>query len=183
MFEPTWHGPTQDLAGAYQLLKKMGVVVSAHLEHRDRAVLDLYFSRATVEAAGTPLPKVAEPAVLLVDSNAEVRWMLVSHFSANGNRLLAASGCDEAFLLAELYPGAIPLVIANLPREHPARETFSEKMAILRPRAGIRLICGYKAPREAAAGERLDPASEHQITKWELLEWARQSVTTPIPTR
>jgi hypothetical protein len=90
--------------------------------------------------------------------------------------LLATAGCEEAVLLAELYAGAIPLVIANLPRGDAARDWLKEQLAAVRPGIGVRLLSGYSESREAAAGEVFEPAAERLLTKWDLLEWARESL-------
>ncbi len=58
VFEPTWSEGSRDLSAVYGLLTRMGVVVSAHLEGGDSAVIDLYFPRAEMQASGAPLPEV-----------------------------------------------------------------------------------------------------------------------------
>lgn len=175
VFEPAWNSTSQDLHAAYNLVKKMGGLLSARLERRDMAVFDLYFPRVEAAAAGAITPKLDQPAILLVDANAEVRRLLHNHFERHGYRLLAAAGCEEAVLLAELYAGAIPLVIANLPRGDEARDWLTEQMAAVRPGIGVRLLSGYTELHQAAAGEVFEPAAERHLTKWDLLEWARES--------
>ena len=153
----------------------MGGLLSARLERRDTAVFDLYLPRVEAAAAGAIAPKLDEPAILLVDANAEVRRLLHHHFECNGYRLLATAGCEEAVLLAELYAGVIPLVIANLARGDEARDWLKEQLAAVRPDIGVRLLSGYSELNEAAAGEVFAPAAERHLTKWDLLEWARES--------
>ena len=178
VFEPRWTSASQDLYTAYKLLRKMGGLVSARLERQDTALFDLYLPRVKAAAAGVPAPRQNEPAILLVDANPEVRRLLNSHFERNGYKLLATAGCEEAVLLAELYPGAIPLAIANLARGDEARDWLTEQLASVRPEIGVRLLSGYAESREAAAGDAFQPAAERHLTKWDLVEWAREALDT-----
>lgn len=175
LFEPAWENPSQDLHVAYKAVKKMGGTMAARLEGGDCAIVDIYLSQVMAEAAGVPVPRSEEPAVLLMEGNLEIRRLLHTHFERNGQTLLAAAGCEEALLVAELYPGAIPLIIVNLPRDHEGREWLARQLAIVRPAARIRLLNGYSEPRQAAAGDALEPAPERQLSKWDLLEWAQES--------
>jgi CheY-like chemotaxis protein len=176
VFEPRWTSASQDLYTAYKLLKKMGGLVSARLERRDTAIFDLYLRRVKAAAAGVAAPRQDEPAVLLVDANPEVRRLMHTHFERNGYKLLATAGCEEAVLLAELYPGQIPLAIANLARGDEARDWLTGQLASIRPQIGVRLLSGYTEAREAAAGEAFEPAAERHLTKWDLAEWAREAL-------
>lgn len=176
VFEPTWTGPSQDLHLAYKLVKKMGGLVAARLERADQAIFDIYFPRVEAEAAGVAVPKSAEPAILLVDSNAEVRRLLYTYFERNGYKLLATAGSEEALLLAGLYSGTIPLAIANLPASDAARDCLAEQLAVVRPGIGVRLLNGYSEPCQAVAGGAFEPAAERHLTKSDLLEWARESL-------
>ncbi|HYL34974.1 MAG TPA: response regulator [Bryobacteraceae bacterium] len=176
IFEPTWTGPWQDLHVAYKLVKKMGGLVAARLERGDQAIVDIYLPRVEAEAAGVTAPKTDEPAILLVDANAEVRRLLYAHFERNGYKLLATAGCEEAWLLAALYRGSIPLAIANLPAGDAARGWLSERLVALRPDIGVRLLSGYSEPCQAKAGAAFPPAPERHLTKWDLLEWAKESL-------
>lgn len=181
IFEPAWDKAPQDLHSAYKLIKKMGGLISARLERGDSATFDLYFPRVKAAAAGVPAPRLDQPAVLLVDSNAEVRRLLHVHFERNGYRLLATAGSEEAVLLAELYAGEIPLVIANLPRGDEARDWLAEQLAAVRPGISVRMLNGYSDPHEAAAGEVLQAVEERHLTKWDLLEWAKKSLASSGP--
>jgi len=99
----------------------------------------------------------------------------ISHFEQNGHKLLAAAGCEEALLLADLYPGAIRLAIANLPDGDSSRDWLAQQLAAIRPAIRVRLLSGYVEPRQSAAGQACEPAAERHLTKWDLLEWARES--------
>lgn len=176
VFEPRWASSSQNLHDTYKLVKKMGGLVSARLERGDIATFDLYLPRIKAAAASAAAFKVDEPAMLLVDCNAEVRRLLQTHFERNGHKLLATGGCEEAVLLAELYPGDIPLMIANLPRGDEARDWLTAQMTAIRPNICVRLLAGYSEPRQAAAGEAIEFAEERHLTKWDLTEWAKESL-------
>ena len=175
VFEPAWPAPADDLHGAYKLIKRMGGLVAARLERSDWAVFDIYLPRVEAEAAGVAAPRDAGPAILLVDANAEVRRLLERHFEQNGYRLLAAAGCDEAVLVAELYPGDIRLAIANLTQADGARDGLAEQLGAVRPGIDVRVLSGYLEPHRAAAGEQFGPGAPRYLSKWDLLEWARES--------
>ena len=175
VFEPAWASGADDLHGAYKLIKTMGGLVAARLERSDWAVFDIYLPRVEAEAAGVTAPRDAEPAILLVDANAEVRRLLERHFEQNGYRLLAAAGCDEALLVAELYSGEIRLAVANLGQRDDARDWLAGQLAAVRPGIQVRVLSGYLEPQRAAAGEEFQPAVPHYLSKWDLLEWARES--------
>jgi len=174
VFEPAWRGPSEDLHSAYQLVKGMGGLVAARLERGDNAVFDIYLPRVEAMAAGVMAPKRGAPAVLLVDANAEVRRLIYGHFQENGEHLLETAGCEEAVLLADLYPGDIGLAIVNLPASDPARDRVPEQLSSVRPGIQVRLLNGYLWPCRAAAGEGFELATERHLTKWDLLEWARE---------
>lgn len=176
VFEPRWTNTSQDLHCAYKLVRKMGGLVWARLERCDIAVFDVYLRRVRALAAGVTEPRLNQPAILLVDANAEVRRLLQNHFERNGYKLLATAGCEEAVLLAELYAGAIPLAIANLTKGDEARDWLSKQLAAVRPDMNVRLLSGYSEPRAAAAGETFDLERERHLTKWDLVEWARESL-------
>lgn len=176
IFEPSWSGPSQDLHIAYRLVKKMGGLVAARLERGDQATFDIYLPRVEAAAAGAPAPKLTEPAILLVDANAEIRRVLHTHFERHGYKLLAAAGWEEALLVAELYQGAIPLVIANLASGDKRRDWLAERLIAIRPGIRVQLLNGYSEPCRAAAGQTLEPAAERHLTKWDLLEWAREAL-------
>ncbi|MBZ5609305.1 MAG: response regulator [Acidobacteriia bacterium] len=176
IFEPSWSGASQDLHIAYRLVKKMGGLVAARVERGDNAVFDVYLPLVKAAAAAAPLPESTQPAILLVDANAEVRRVLHTHFERHGFRLLATAGWEEAWLVAELYQGTIPLVIANLASGDEKRDWLAEKLGALRPGIQVRLLSGYSEPCRAAAGRALEPAAERHLTKWDLLEWAKDAL-------
>jgi two-component system cell cycle sensor histidine kinase/response regulator CckA len=180
VFEPAFTGPSRELHTAYKLVKRMGGLVAVRLERGDCATFDIYLPRVEAKAAGAAVPQSSEPAILLVDANAEVRRLLYDHFERNGCKLLSASGCDEALLLTELYPGRISLVIANLPAGDESRDWLSDRLSSVRPGISLRLLRGYSEPCRAAAGAALEPAFERHLTKADLLQWARESLEAEV---
>ncbi len=176
VFEPSWSSPAPDLHWTYRVVKRMGGMVAAHLERGEQAVFDIYLPQVQAVAAGAPLPKSPTPAILLVDANAEVRRVIHTHFAQHGFKMLTTASAEEAALVAELYSGTIPLVIANLTGADDGRDWLEERLNAMRPGIGIRLLNGYSQPYSAAAGRALEPAAERHLTKWDLLEWAKDAV-------
>ncbi len=178
IFEPSWMRDSQDLHAAYRLVKQMGGLAAADLEQGEDATLDIFLPRVEAAAAGAEPPKTAEPAILLVDANAEVRRVIQTHFTRHGMNLLAAAVCEEAWLAAELYPGVIPLAIANLETGDERRDWLAQRLEAMRPGIQVRMMTGYAEPCRASAGRAFDPAAERHLTKWDLLEWAKDAFSS-----
>ena len=169
VFEPSWAAESQDLSVAYALVRKMGglLVVRAG---QDKAVrFEIYLPSVEVAVAGAPVPATPPPVVLLVDANSEVRRVLHGHFEQHGYQLLEASTCEEAVLLADLYQGPIPFVIANPAKDDEGRAELARTLAAIRPGIRVRLLDGYweTAPETGPPGMKAC-----HLTKWNLLEWA-----------
>jgi PAS domain S-box-containing protein len=175
VFEPSWEGPSEDLHITHALVKKMGGMVTARLERGDTVVFEIFLPRVQVMAAGAELRLPEKAATLLIEPNREVRHVIRTHFEQNGRKLLEAAGCEEGLVLAELYKGAIPLVIANLADSDPERACLAEKLAAILPECKVRLLNSYSEPCRATAGENLEPAVTRHLTKWDLLAWAKEA--------
>ena len=91
----------------------MGGLARARLERGHTVCFEIFLPRVEAVAAGSSAPVMDEPAVVLIEPNPEMRRILHVHFEEYGFNLLEAASCEEAFVLAELYEGPIPLVIAN----------------------------------------------------------------------
>ena len=174
IFEPSWSSDTDDLPLAYRLIKKMGGLVSMRLEPGQKAVCDIYLSKVNAAAAGERLPG-PEPVVLLIEPNPEVRRVLHLHLERHGYNLLATGDSDEALLLAQLYKGAIPLIIANPDGYASVRAGLAEKLTSVRPRSSVRVLDGYYECRRAAAGDSLEWTESRHLTKWDLLGWVNDA--------
>lgn len=156
----------------------MGGLVSAGLEHGDLVRFEVFLPRVEAAAASVPAPRLDQPAVLLIEPNAEIRRMLQVHFAEHGCQLLEAAGIEEALVLAELYQGSIPLVIAN-----PARDDQTgllERFAAVDPSIRVRVMDGYVESSDRARGMGESPAVRH-LTKWDLLAWVRQALGQSRP--
>ncbi len=176
IFEPSWLNSSQDLHMAYRLVKKMGGLVAARVERGDQATFDIYLQQVEAAASGAPLPKPAQPAILLVDANAEVRRLLYTEFERQGVRLLTTASWQEGLLVAELYQGCISLAIANMPGNDEKRDLLAERLTASRPGIRVRLVNGYSVPCRAVVGQTLDPLADRHLTKWDLLGWAREAL-------
>jgi CheY-like chemotaxis protein len=181
IFEPSWSDEADDLPIAYLAVKKMGGVLTARMERDSTVTFDAYLSRVEAAAAGAPLPMFEKtpasekPMVLLIEPNPEVRRILHLHFERHGYNLMEAGDSEEGLLLAELYRGNIPLIIAN-PGGHDAdRQDLAKKLATARPTSSVRVLAGYYEKRRAAAGRRLDSGETRHLTKWDLLEWVNDA--------
>jgi len=174
-FEPAWSGESEDLHISYALVKKMGGIMTARLERGDTVVFEIYLPRVQVTAAGAEVRELEKPATLLIEPNREVRQVIRTHFERNGHRLLEAAGCEEGLVLAELYKGAILLVIANLAESDPSRAGIAEKLAAVRPEIKVRLLDSYSEPCRASAGQSLESTVTRHLTKWDLLDWAKEA--------
>jgi AmiR/NasT family two-component response regulator len=178
IFEPDWSNSSEDLHTAYRLVKTMGGLLAARMERGDQAIFEVYLPRVKTAVAGAPLPRLIAPATLFVDANAEVRHLLETQFDRHGLKLLTTASWEEGLILAELYPGSIALAIANLPINDENRDLFAQRLATCRPGINVRLLSGYLQPCRAAAGQMLEPGEERHLTKWDLLDWARQTRLT-----
>jgi PAS domain S-box-containing protein len=175
-FEPTWSGTSEDLHVTYGLVKKMGGLLTARLGPQSTVVFDIYLPRVQGVAAGAGFVDPPSPAVLLVEPSREVRRMLSNHFDQNGYKLLEAAGCEEGLVLAGLYQGEIPLVIANPPDKDPGSADFSTKFHSTRPDTRMRLLDGYSEPCRVAVGGGSGPPVMRHLTKWDLLDWAKEAL-------
>ena len=171
VFEPSWATGTGDLSAAYGLVRRMGGLLTARAG-QDKAVnFEVYLPSVEVAAAGAPVPSRPQPVILLVDANAEVRRILHAHFEQHGYNLLEASTCEEAVLLAGLYQGPIPFVIANPAKDDEGRAALAASLTAARPGICVWLLEGYcAAGRETTLSGGKPP--RHHLTKWNLLEWA-----------
>lgn len=174
IFEPSWSGDSNALPLAYRIVKKMGGLLSAHLERGDFVAFDLYLSRAEAAAAGAPVPDPEQPAVLLIEPNPEVRRVLHVHFERHGYRLLEAEDCEEGLVLAGVCRAPIPLIIANPDNTDEARAGLAGKLSALRPETRVRVLAGYYESCRAACGANagIESIGTRHLTKWDLLAWA-----------
>ncbi len=174
-FEPSWSGPSEDLHITHALIKRMGGLASARLEYGNTVQFEVLFPRIESVSAGASPARIDEPAVMLIEPNAEIRRVLHVHYEAHGYNLLEAAGCEEGLVLAELYDGPIPLVIANPARDDHASSGIVDKFAAIDPEIRVRLMDGYVESSERARGVGESPAVRH-LTKWDLLAWGRQAL-------
>jgi two-component system, cell cycle sensor histidine kinase and response regulator CckA len=179
-FEPSWSGASEDLHITYALVKRMGGMVMARLERGNAVTFEVYLPRVQVLAAAAGLPEPEMPATLLIESNREIRRVIRTHFQQNGHKLLEAGGCEEGLIVAELYKGSIPLVIVNPAAHDPARDGIAEKLNAARPDSQLRILSSYSQPCQAVAGRGLEVATTRHLTKWDLLEWAREASNVPV---
>jgi PAS domain S-box-containing protein len=175
IFEPCWSGDSNDLALAYRLIKKMGGLLVARLERRDRVTFEIYLCRAEAAAAGVPIPESQKPAALLIEPNPEVRRVLHLHLERHGYRLLEAADCQEGLLLSNLYQAPIPLIIANPDQDDPARSALAERLKAIRPATRVRVLAGYYEACRAAAGGSIESIGTRHLTKWDLLAWVQDA--------
>jgi PAS domain S-box-containing protein len=175
VFEPCWSGDSEDLPLTYRIVRKMGGLMSARLEDGNLVTVDMYLSRVEAAVAGAPVPAPQKPAVLLIESNPEIRRVLHVHFERHGYRLLEASDCGEGLLLARLYQAELPLILANPDNDDPAREKLEEKFALIRPASRVRVLAGYYQSCRAAAGASIETIGTEHFTKWDLLTWAQDA--------
>ncbi|HYL73979.1 MAG TPA: response regulator [Bryobacteraceae bacterium] len=174
VFEPSWSGASEDLHITHSLVKKMGGLISARLEPGNIIRFEICFPLAGVTCAEEAGRKLDAPAVLMIEPNPEIRQVLHAHFEEHGFNLLEAAGAEEALLLAEVYQGAIQLVIANV--SHEGRwDTLTERFAAMDPRMQVLLIDGYVESRDQSQRASQSRAIRH-LTKWDLLAWAQASV-------
>ena len=173
-FEPSWSGSSEDLHITYTLVRKMGGMLTSHLEAGNTACFEIYLPRAEAMATGASI-EPEWPAALLVESNREIRSMLRAHFEKHGYKLLEAASCEEGLLVAELYKAAIPLIIANPSPADPAREDLEQKFAASRPESQVFVLAGYSEACRVAAKDGLGIAATRHLTKWDLLGWANEA--------
>jgi len=178
IFEPSWSGDAPDLPLAYRLIRKMGGMLVARLERGSSATFEIYLPRIAAASTGAPMPDLEKPAVLLIEPNPEVRRVLHLHFERHGHRLLEAQDCQEGLLLASLYPAHIPLIIANPENQDGARDNLSEKFAAIRPESRLRVLAGYYQSYRAAAGAAIESIGTRHLTKWDLLAWATDALSS-----
>jgi CheY-like chemotaxis protein len=176
-FEPSWNGASEDLHVTHALVKKMGGMMTARLERGDTVVFEIYLPRIQVTAGGAEPRELEKPATLLIETNREVRQVIRTYFEQNGHRLLEAASCEEGLVLAELYKGSMPLVIANLADDDPDRAGISEKLAAVRPEIKVRLLSSYSEACRASVGESLEPTVARHLTKRDLLDWAKEAAS------
>ncbi|HYL34975.1 MAG TPA: response regulator [Bryobacteraceae bacterium] len=180
IFEPSWSGPSEDLHITHGLLKRMGGLVSARLERGDTVRFEIYLPRVEAVAGAQPVPTLDKPAILLIEPDPEISRILHVHFEKHGHNLLETHGCEEALLLAELYQGPIPLVIANPASNDPARARLAERLAAIDPAMRLRLLENYSEPREPAHAIGDSPPLWH-LTKWDLLGLAKEALGSAKP--
>jgi len=166
-FEPSWSGEPEELPIVYGLIRKMNGLLTVRLEAGGIVYFDIYLAQVDSAAAAASRGRKAEAAVMLIEPNAEVRQILVSHFEQNGYSVLEAATCGEAVLLAELYDGRIPLAIANPGQGNETRKELTAALHSLKPGISVRLLDGYwEEPGNGGGGYRF-------LTKRDMLEWAK----------
>ncbi len=175
VFEPSWSGASEDLHITHSLVKKMGGLISARLERSNIVRFEICFPRVEVVCAEQARRKLDAPAVLMIEPNSEIRRVLHAHFEEHGFNLLEAAGGEEALLLAEVYQGAIQLVIANAGSDERSWATLAQRFAAVDPRIQILPIDGYVESRDQARSGS-QSRTIHHFTKWDLLAWAQQSL-------
>jgi DNA-binding response OmpR family regulator len=175
IFEPSWSDEADDLPLAYLAVKKMGGILTARMERNNAVTFDTYLSRVETAEAGAPIPIKEKPMVLLIEPNPEVRRILQMHFERHGYNLMQAGDTHEGLLLAQLYRGAIPLIIANPGGYDEDRAELAKKLTTARPASRVRVLAGYYESRRAAVGRGFEPNQTRHLTKWDLLEWANDA--------
>ncbi|HEV2687843.1 MAG TPA: hypothetical protein VGV35_04790, partial [Bryobacteraceae bacterium] len=174
IFEPSWSSDSDDLPLAYRVIKRIGGLVAARLEPGAKAVCDVYLARVDAAAAGAAAPE-PQPSVLLIEPNPEVRRLLDLHLERHGYNLLPTGSSEEGLLLAGLYKGAIPLIIANPDGYDDDRAELAEQLRTIRPGSRVRVLNGYYERRRAAAGVGQHCAESRHLTKWDLLGWVNDA--------
>ena len=180
VFEPCWSGGCNDLPVAYRTIRKMGGLIAARLANGSTVAFDIFLPRIRAEAAAAPVPGLEKPASLLIEPNPEVRRVVHLHFQRHGCPLLEAGDCQEGLLLAKLYPGQIPLVVANPEHGDPARADLAEKIGVFRPETRVRMLAGYYQSCRAAGAGMATLGTRH-LTKWDLLAWAQDALAALDP--
>jgi AmiR/NasT family two-component response regulator len=175
IFEPCWSDESDDLPIAYLAVKKMGGILTARMEQNSSVVFDTYLLRVQAAAAGARSPAPGKAMVLLMEPNQEVRRILHVHFERHGYNLMEAANSEEGLLLAELYEGTIPLIIANPGGYDQDREDLASKLAKARPSSTVRVLAGYYEKRQAASGHGSETGETRHLTKWDLLEWVNDA--------
>lgn len=176
IFEPCWTDESDDLPAAYLAVKKMGGILTARMDHARGVTFDIYLSRVQAAAAGAPLPATDKPVVLLIEPNPEVRRILHLHFDRHGYSLMAARDSEEGLLLARLYQGAIPLILANPGGYDGDRADLERRLAEARPASAVRVLDGYYQERaQAASGHGMEIGQTRHLTKWDLLAWVNEA--------
>jgi CheY-like chemotaxis protein len=153
----------------------MGGILTARMERNNAVTFDTYLSRVETAEAGAPIPIKEKPMVLLIEPNPEVRRILQMHFERHGYNLMQAGDTHEGLLLAQLYRGAIPLIIANPGGYDEDRAELAKKLTTARPASRVRVLAGYYESRRAAVGRGFEPNQTRHLTKWDLLEWANDA--------
>jgi len=175
IFEPCWSDEADDLPIACLAVKKMGGILTARMERNSAVCFDTYLPRVQAAAAGAAPPVDPKPMVLLIEPNPEVRRILHLHFERHGYHLMEAGDSEEGLLLAELYKGPMPLLIANPGGSQEDRGELARKLADARPASSVRVLAGYYETRAAAADQGMQPGQTRHLTKWDLLEWVNDA--------
>src|ERR1700726_5017029 len=89
VFDPSWDGNWEGLPFVYGLIKRMGGLISAHMQG-SKVTFEIYLPSIKVVAAGVPLENFGNPVMLLIDANPEVRRVLHTHFEQHGYNVLEA---------------------------------------------------------------------------------------------
>jgi PAS domain S-box-containing protein len=175
VFDPSWDGNWEGLPFAYGLTKRMGGLLRAVMDAQQTVVFDVFLPSVEVAAAGAMIEPEEQPVLLVIDRNSEVRRMLHAHFEMHGYNVLEAGNSEEALLLAKLYGRPIQLVVANLAADDELRAELAPRMVELMPGVCVRIIEAYREESACANGIGAETAWRY-LTKWELLEWANESV-------
>jgi PAS domain S-box-containing protein len=179
-FEPSWSGEPEELPMAYALIRKMNGLLAAQLDGSGIVNFDIYLPQVESASARESPGQASDAAVMLVDPNAEVRRILVSHFEEHGYSVLEAATCGEALLLAELYDGPIPLAIANPGQGNETRKELIAALNSIKPGVSVRLLDGYWEDPEASGPSGSHPGGRF-LTKWDILEWAKKIGPDRLP--
>jgi len=174
-FEPSWSSDSEGLPLAYRRIREMGGLFTARMEQDHHIQFEIFLPQVQIEAAGATVPEPAQPAILLVEPNPEVRRVLHAHFARHGYLLLETESCEEALLLAHLYEGLIPLAIAHPAKGDWARADLAAKLSAIKPEIAVRLLAGYWEDCGAPGSPAWDATCRY-LTKWDLLEWANRAI-------
>jgi CheY-like chemotaxis protein len=193
LFEPFFttkepgKGTGLGLATVYGIVKQSGGHVAAASEQGAGATFTVHLPAALENAAQLvrPEPETARrgghETVLLVEDEAQVRYLASQVLRQHGYRVLEASSGPEALALSRDHPAPIHLLLTDVVMPEMSGPQLAQRLVLDRPGLEVLFMSGYPkdALPELAGSARADPLLTKPFAPAALVEAVQERLARP----